>query len=210
MVTKTSAHYQRLFRQRMRDQGLVKKEVWVRPEHAQVLSMVEKKLRESSQVDFEEGELMSDMSPHWTTETLHQALKAQPSLKQEGIELNLFEGVEPVLGIIMKSYGDLPLFLTVAGEQILVDAWLWPLDNVRDPAEFNDAVLRSHKLFPLSTLSLDTLETGESYYILFGALSSQSKLESILIEIETLARNVMQVTEAYAPYLKDEFELESA
>jgi uncharacterized protein YjfI (DUF2170 family) len=201
MNRKTSAHYQREYRRRLREQGLVKKEVWICPEHSQTLAAVEKQLRNSADVMLSEENRMSETTSHWTTESLYRALSSLPVVNNGEIELNLIDGVEPVLCLVMVQFGDLPLYLTVAGEQILVDAWLWPLSDVRNPAEFNDVVLRSHKLFPLSTISLETHEAGESYYSLFGALSSQSKLDSIVIEIETLARNVMQVTEAYTPYL---------
>lgn len=203
MNSKTSAHYQREYRRRLREQGLVKKEVWIRPEHAKTLAVVEKRLRTEAKEPVMGGELMSEVSSYWNTESLYQALQAVPVVQQKEIVLSLLEGVEPVLNLEMRSFGDLPLFLTVAGEQILIEAWLWPLDQVQNAAEFNELILRTHKLFPLSTLSLDTVGSGESYYTLFGALSSQSKLESILIEVETLARNVMQVTQAYAPYLKE-------
>lgn len=42
MERKTSAHYQRLHRARLREQGLVKKELWVLPEYLDELSAVEK------------------------------------------------------------------------------------------------------------------------------------------------------------------------
>lgn len=46
MDNKSSAHYQRLYRQRLREQGLVKKEVWILPEHAPLLVAFERKLRQ--------------------------------------------------------------------------------------------------------------------------------------------------------------------
>ena len=45
MEAKTSAHYQRLHRQRLREQGLVKKEVWILPEHSAALHQLEKQMR---------------------------------------------------------------------------------------------------------------------------------------------------------------------
>ncbi|MGP1665823.1 MAG: hypothetical protein ACTS5I_07930, partial [Rhodanobacter sp.] len=43
---KPSTLYVRHFRERMRQQGLVKKDVWIRPEHAQELAVIEKALRD--------------------------------------------------------------------------------------------------------------------------------------------------------------------
>jgi uncharacterized protein YjfI (DUF2170 family) len=39
---------------------------------------------------------------------------------------------------------------------------------------------------------------------MFGALSHASVLNSVLIEIDTLANNVLQATEAYSEYLRDD------
>jgi hypothetical protein len=41
MQKKSSAHYQREYRNRLREQGLVKKEVWILPENARRLAMFE-------------------------------------------------------------------------------------------------------------------------------------------------------------------------
>ena len=47
MKKKSSADYQREYRKRLRDQGLVKKEVWVLPENSKMLSTFEKELRQA-------------------------------------------------------------------------------------------------------------------------------------------------------------------
>ena len=46
MKAKTSAHYQREYRRRLREMGLVKKEVWILPENGKWLSKFEKLLRD--------------------------------------------------------------------------------------------------------------------------------------------------------------------
>jgi uncharacterized protein YjfI (DUF2170 family) len=101
----------------------------------------------------------------------------------------------------MHDYGDLPLFMAVVGRQIVVEAMLWPVAQVRDAARFNEEVLRTHKLFPLSTLGIETLD-GEAVYIMFGALSAASSLGDVLFEIETLADNVIRATEAFEWHLR--------
>ena len=45
MAKNSSAHYQRLFRDRLRAQGFVKKEIWILPENAGALRHVEEMLR---------------------------------------------------------------------------------------------------------------------------------------------------------------------
>jgi uncharacterized protein YjfI (DUF2170 family) len=103
----------------------------------------------------------------------------------------------------MKDFGDLPILLGVSGSQIIVNTLLWPIDEVNDTAEFNDLILRTHKLFPLSTFSITRGLNDRDYYELFGSLSSGSILESVIFEIETLADNAMQAAEAYRSDFKD-------
>ena len=55
-------------------------------------------------------------------------------------------------------------------------------------------------MFPLTTIGITVVENQE-YYVSFGALSSQSKEESIIIEIETLFNNVAGFLDAYESYL---------
>lgn len=211
MDKKSSAHYQREFRRRLREQGLVKKEVWIRPENARLLSRAEKKLRlPGSDINEVTGGIMasekrksvSGEAPVWTTRTLYEALKIEGYFVSGAATIELIEGVEPSLHIVMSEFGDLPVFATVAGEQIIVESVLWPLTDVSDVAGFNEAVLRTHKFFPLSTISLDRMEDGMDYYHMFGALSAASSMADVVLEIEVLATNVIQATEAYNEFLK--------
>lgn len=141
----------------------------------------------------------------WTTASLYEALATSVLCASGRAELELIDGVAPTLHIVMVEYGDLPVFLTVSGEQILVESYLWSMDEVTDVAQFNEAILRTHKFFPLSTISLDRID-GDDCYHMFGALSSQSSLQNILFEIEVLASNVIQATQAYAEFLMDKVE----
>jgi uncharacterized protein YjfI (DUF2170 family) len=207
MKAKSSAHYQRQYRKRLRELGLVKKEVWIRPEHAQALSQVEKQLRQAQLP----GELingaftMTDTSiseqSRWHTHSLYEALLATELVTSGQANVELVEGVEPALHITMAEYGNLPVFLTVVGEQIIVESLLWAAEDIRDQAGFNDAILRTHKYFPLSTISLDTMGSQGDYYQMFGALSSSSLLKNIIFEIEVLASNVIHCAEAYSEFL---------
>jgi len=207
MDKKSSAHYQREFRRRLREQGLVKKEVWIWPDNAKRLTAVEKQLRNPNVSTWiNVGDLMvnnmNESTGLWTTQTLYQALKKEALFTQGGATVELIEGVEPSLYIEMNEFGDLPVFLTVAGEQIIVEAVLWSKSDVVNVSGFNDAVLRTHKYFPLSTISLDAMSDGEDYYHMFGALSSSSLISNVIFEIEVLATNVIQATEAYGEFLK--------
>ncbi|MGI9283070.1 MAG: YjfI family protein [Endozoicomonas sp.] len=202
---KNAAHYQRLFRARMREQGLVKKEVWILPENAGRLRDVERDLRLTQTINASGNSKMtaSENKPHdiWTIQTLHQALINDPLFNSGNASLQLVDGTDPCLEVTMNEFGDLPIYITVSGEQIIADAVLWPLTHVKDSVALNDEILRTHKLFPLSTISLDRFPGGEDYYTIFGALSSASLLQNVVLEIETLASNAIKATEAYSQHL---------
>lgn len=206
MKPKSSAHYQREYRKRLREAGLVKKEVWIRPENAKLLTRMEKKLREWLPTDAEPGKditggnTMNDTTS-WTTEGLLDALQTVAPFVDGKASIEMIDGIEPTLHIRMHEFGDLPVFVTVAGEQIIAESVLWSTEEVKDIEGFHDAVLRTHKYFPLSTISLDTVSPGQDYYHMFGALSSTSILSNVVFEIEVLASNVIQATEAYADFL---------
>jgi uncharacterized protein len=240
---RSSAFYQRRHRERLRDQGLLKKELWVLPEYADDLAAIERQMRlprgdaaltglddggttmtataarSATRATAAAGDLavahaaisggvsMRAIEPShshspWTAASLYEALVASAPVREGAIALELIDGAEPGFYLIMHDYGDLPLFMAVVGQQIVVEALLWPLAQVRDVAHFNDEALRTHKLFPLSTLGIETID-GESVYIMFGALSSTSSLIDVLFEIETLADNVIRATEAYELHLRE-------
>ena len=203
MDNKSSAHYQRLYRQRLREQGLVKKEVWILPEHAPLLAAFERKLRQPRPgLDSTEKEGAMSMPQVWTAQALFDALVATELFKDGRAAIELIQGADSSLHITMREYGDLPLFMAVVGEQIVVEALLWPASEVRDVKAFNEEVLRSHKLFPLSSIGLETLPDGQDCYTMFGALSATSILSNVVLEIELLADNVIKATEAYEGFLK--------
>lgn len=214
MKAKSSAHYQREYRRRLRDLGLVKKEVWIRPENAKYLAYFEKLLRDkyessiTAKMLLDKGEQAMSELTRWTTTSLYEALKGEELFTGGSASVEMIGGVEPTLHLVMHEFGDLPLFLSIAGDQLLVEAVLWPVEEVKDPAEFNETVLRTHKFFPLSTISLDTLGDGKDYYHMFGALSATSILPNVIFEIEILAVNVIQATEAYSNLLKTAIEAE--
>lgn len=189
----------RQFRDRMRQRGLVKKDVWIRPEYAAELSAIEKSLRES-------GRGLAPLpgaqpTAGWSIETIEQALEQSSAVREGRMAIDLVEGAEPSLHLSMREFGDLSVFIAVGGEQIVVEAYLWPVGQVADPDAFNAHVLRTQKLVPLSTISLQDVG-GVPSYTMFGALDAHSSLASLMFEIETLAENVIDAADAYAGFLK--------
>lgn len=222
MERRTSAFYQRRHRERLREQGLTKKELWVLPEYADELAAIERQMRRpredtarpvrhAGEQTMGESQTMAGPrlsavmhagAPMWTSTALCAAIAASEPVREGLMSVELIEGAEPGLYLTMHDYGDLPLFMAVVGRQIVVEALLWPVSQVRDPARFNEALLRTHKLFPLSTLGIETLD-GDPVYIMFGALSASSSLADVLFEVETLADNVIRATEAYETHLRE-------
>lgn len=197
---KSSTEYVREFRERMRREGFVKKDVWILPEHAQELSTLERQLRlpGGTQARSDDGRAVA-----WTIRSLHAALAETRTVQSGHIALELLEGVEPSLHLVMREHGDLPVFIAVSGEQIVVESLMWPLSDVRDAAAFNAHVLRTHKVLPLSNMAIEVIG-GAPCYIMFGSLDTRSGLANIVFEIETLAENVLNAAEAYAPFLRDD------
>ncbi|MCG8464531.1 MAG: YjfI family protein [Xanthomonadales bacterium] len=94
----------------------------------------------------------------------------------------------------------LDAYVAVSGAQILVESILFAKMQVGDTAALNDEILKTHQVFPLTTIGITVVE-GTEYYMCFGALSSQSKEESIVIEVETLFDNVAGFLDAYSDFL---------
>lgn len=203
---KTSTDYVREFRDRMRRAGLVKKDVWIRPEYAEDLAAIEKKFRlapggdQSPNASDEAGAMAG---PVWTLPTLQKALDATPFVQSGAIEVRRMEGADPTLHLVMREFGDLPIFVAVGGLQIVAQAVMWPLDHVTDADAFNCFVLRTHKLVPLTTLGIEPIG-GMPCYIMFGSLDTHSTLANVLFEIETLAVNVIAAVDMYRAFLRDE------
>ena len=193
---KASTEHQRSYRERLRGQGLVKKDVWIRPEYAAELAAIEKSMRG------QERDPAAPMQAEagWTIPTIRQALAETGAVRDGLLSVETIEGAEPSLHLVLHEHGDLSLFMAAVGEQIIVEAYLWPVAMVADPALFNLHVLRTQKLLPLSTIAVQAV-AGVPSYIMFGALDAHSRLASLMFEIETLAENALGATEAFAHYL---------
>jgi len=205
MAPKKSSYYQSRYRARLRENGYVKREIWIPPDYTKILKDCETALRAGVMPFIPRTVTERKMSEdrNWTTETLYEALAQSETAGEGGIEVELVEGTDPGILITMTEFGDLPLLMSVSGSQILVDTLLWPVEKVDNAAAFNEMILKTHKLLPLSIIGIRPGPDGRDYYEMFGSLSAGSILESVLFEIETLADNAMQAAEAYQSDLKD-------
>ncbi|MDZ4373879.1 MAG: DUF2170 family protein [Phenylobacterium sp.] len=136
----------------------------------------------------------------WSVKSLAEALSATRLLRDGELTARVLEGSEPVLQVTMHEFGDLPVFISVGSEQIVVSALLWPVDEQKDQAAFNVFLLKAQKLVPLSNFGITTV-AGRDYYELFGELSCKTTLQTVVIEVRTLAENAIQA----ADELRDTF-----
>jgi uncharacterized protein YjfI (DUF2170 family) len=198
---KASTLHVRNFRERMRRQGLVKKDVWIRPERAEELAAIEKAMRDPDRPLELPALPALEPGAGWSIDAIRHAIGQTSAVREGRIELDLIEGAEPSLHLRMHEFGDLSIFIAVGGEQIIVEAFLWPVAQVLDPVAFNAHVLRTHKLLPLSMIALQDVG-GVAGYTMLGELDTRSSLANLMFEIETLADNVLNATDAYAAYLR--------
>ncbi|MGY8992656.1 MAG: YjfI family protein [Rhodospirillales bacterium] len=205
MVSRKPSYYQFKYRERLREKGYVKREVWIPLDYAKILKDCETALRSGVMpiIPRTRKEIRMSQDINWTTEALLEALAQSSVAIEGGIEVSLVEGTDPGILVTMREFGDLPLLMSVSGSQIIVDTLLWPVNEVEDSAGFNAMILKTHKLFPLSTFGIVAGPDGRDYYELFGSLSAGSILESVIFEIETLADNALQAAEAYRTDLKN-------
>ena len=204
MARKKSSFYQSRYRDRLRQQGYVKREVWIPPDSAHVLKEIERALRAGVVPIIPKMGKERNMNQvnDWDTQSLLEALGQSEQAADGAFDVELVEGAAPGILVTMKEFGDLPILMSTSGSQIIVTTLLWPVDDVEDSAGFNTMILKTHKLFPLSTFGITRGPGDQDFYELFGSLSAGSILESVIYEIETLADNALQAAEAYRSDLK--------
>ena len=130
----------------------------------------------------------------WTVPAIKTALDASTLLREGEMTLRVVEGAEPVLLATMHEYGDLPVYLSVGGAQIVCSVLLWPVSEQNDRHAFNEFLLKAQRVVPLSNFAITNVG-GEDVYELMGELSCKTTLQTILIELRTLAENAIDATE---------------
>ena len=136
----------------------------------------------------------------WSVKGLSTALSETQLLREGEMTVRVVEGTDPVLQVLMHEFGDLPIFLSVGAEQIVVSALMWPVDEQEDQAAFNVFLLKAQKLVPLSNFGITTV-AGRDYYEIFGELSCKTTLQTVIIEVRMLAENAIRA----ASDLRDNF-----
>ena len=194
----------RLWREERQRLGLVKLELWVPPGakadiQAAARSIITASCRGpalSRNPDPPQGPFQMDhvIDTDWSVKSLAQALSETRLLRDGELTARVLEGSEPVLQITMHEFGDLPIFLSVGAEQIVVSALMWPVDEQKDQAAFNVFLLKAQKLVPLSNFGITTV-AGRDYYEIFGELTCKTTLQTVIIELRMLAENAIRAAE---------------
>ncbi|MFA4951996.1 YjfI family protein [Brevundimonas sp.] len=130
----------------------------------------------------------------WTVPAIKTALESSDLVREGEMTLRVLEGAEPVLLATMNEYGDLPIYLSVGGAQIVCSVLLWPVSEQKDADRFNTFLLKAQRVVPLSNFAITTVD-GQDVYELMGELSCKTTLQTILIELRTLAENAIDATE---------------
>ena len=200
----------RLWRAERQRLGLVKLELWAPPSaKADILAAARAIVTASSRgpallknPDPPQGSFQMDhvIDTDWSVKSLADALSETRLLRDGELTARVLEGTEPVLQITMHEFGDLPIYLSVGAEQIVVSALMWPVDEQKDQAAFNVFLLKAQKLVPLSNFGITTV-AGRDYYDLFGEISCKTTLQTVIIELRTLAENAIRA----ASELRDNF-----
>jgi len=103
--------------------------------------------------------------------------------------------------LLIANSDGIDAWLAISGEQILVESLLFAKNEVKDCTLLNEEILKTHMIFPLTTVGISQV-AGDEYYTAFGSLSSQSKAESVIIELDTLFQNVEAFLNAYEDHLQ--------
>ena len=206
----------RAWRQARREQGLIKLELWV-PETARddVKAAVRAILTDSTRGPHLQGQRLAQaprrptsdpitsgddhhmdavIETPWTVPAIKAALDQSPLVREGEMTLRVVEGADPVLLATMHEYGDLPVYLSVGGAQISCSVLLWPVSEQADRHAFNEFLLKAQRVVPLSNFAITNV-SGEDVYELMGELSCKTTLQTILIELRTLAENAIDATE---------------
>ncbi|WP_271145090.1 YjfI family protein [Brevundimonas sp. NIBR10] len=200
----------RAWRKARREAGMVKLELWV-PQatrddvRAAVRAIVTDSTRSPALVQRRRSPTSNAITPGadhqmdavietaWTVPAIKAALDESSLVREGELTLRVVEGADPVLLATMHEYGDLPIYLSVGGAQIVCSVLLWPVSEQKDAARFNEFLLKAQRVVPLSNFAITSV-SDEDVYELMGELSCKTTLQTILIELRTLAENAIDAT----------------
>lgn len=197
----SSAIAMRKYRSSLKQKGLIPVTVHIPAECKPILRACEKAIQNGIMPNIPERVRSHEMErPAWTLETLLTALEATQEVKAGCFEISA-DPVNPCLRIKMTELGGLESYLSIGGGQIVVSTLLIAAEHIEDRAALNEMLLKSNKIFPLSSFSIATIG-GTEYYELIGELSVYSSVLHIAEEIDTLKDNVELANEMIKNFTK--------
>tara|TARA_B110000196_G_scaffold208401_1_gene178656 strand:+ start:116 stop:712 length:597 start_codon:yes stop_codon:yes gene_type:complete len=191
-----SAERQQRSREKKRAMGLVSMQVWVPAWGGKSIRELEATLCNTSITSrIKDGQLMSRL----TTDDLMGQLSATEEVMNGEIALQKINGETPMIQAVVRDIDEFPIMVSVGNEQILAIADLWGSNEVQEgkAAELNAVLLRANLPVPLSSFSI----MGDRY-VLFGALSINSDVNTVVEEITTLSNNVLDALDFCQEYLR--------
>lgn len=129
----------------------------------------------------------------WTPQSLAEALQHSPGLNID------IKNDDQALIIKMNDFGDLMLNILFTSRQIIIETVICPVNSIQYQDKFNVFILRNQKLLPLSSVGISRVQQ-EEYYVAFGALSLNSSLADVILEMTTLADNALDLAEITEEY----------
>ncbi len=135
---------------------------------------------------------MVDTAPSegWTLSSLTELFASDPDgLAEVDVSVS-----GDALRVTLMERGGLDVLIAAAGDQVLASVLMLPADDVPDRAGFERTLLTVHKLIPLSTFGITTVD-GREWYELFGSLSAHSDPAAMVHEVAVLAANAVDAAE---------------
>ncbi|QLR74732.1 DUF2170 family protein [Citrobacter freundii] len=129
----------------------------------------------------------------WTPQVLTKALT-----NFHGLNIDIISNEQSLI-IKMNDYGDLLLSILFTSRQMIIETVICPVNNIQHQDAFNLFLLRNQKLLPLSSVGISRVRQDE-YYVAFGALSLNSTLEDVVLEMITLVDNALDLAEITEEY----------
>lgn len=140
----------------------------------------------------------------WTLTTLTRLFAADPEALGDVDVIVPEQG--DVICVTLKEKGDLNVFVALSGERdVLVSVILVPCKDVPNREAFERMALKTHKLVPLSSFGITTID-GEEWYELFGSLSARSRAETVVEEVAVLAANAVDAARMIEEWKNGEIE----
>jgi uncharacterized protein len=128
----------------------------------------------------------------WNLATLTELFASDPE-ELGDVDVDVPAGSD-VLRVTLKERGDLDVFVAVSGERILASVVLSPAGDMPRREAFERLILSTHKLMPLSTFGIASLD-GAEWYELFGTLSARSPAAAVVEEVAVLAENAVDAAD---------------